>query len=322
MITRNKTISRADIVRERRNRQQRSRTRRVSRRDFKTATREMPSIMVRENGASIRDRSRKKGNPRRRYDISVGTDGAEIRLPALPAIHLGWRSMSLIMLTVLISLLMVFWTSPKYKIQEIVVVGNERYADIELATVLNAVGMSIFQFDPQSALETMKTVYPELKDVDLRVALPAKITLTVVERRPVIEWRYGEKVIWIDSDGHAIMPKGEAAELVIVEARGIPTVLQLSESGPSQWISPEQVEAILMMSIQAPEETPVLYDPELGLGWVDPGGWQVFFGMNPGDMSERLAVYRSIVDYLAQQRVQPKLINVEFLHAPYYRVEP
>jgi hypothetical protein len=58
------------------------------------------------------------------------------------------------------------------------------------------------------------------------------------------------------------------------------------------------------------------------MGWSDPQGWQVFFGSSTADMDSKLVTYRGIVDYLNQKHIKPKLISVEFAHAPFYRMEP
>jgi len=43
------------------------------------------------------------------------------------------------------------------------------------------------------------------------------------------------------------------------------------------------------MALKAPKDTPLLYDSEHGLGWLDPFDCQVYFGMDMGDMDEKIA---------------------------------
>jgi hypothetical protein len=57
------------------------------------------------------------------------------------------------------------------------------------------------------------------------------------------------------------------------------------------------------------------------LGWNDPNGWEVFFGSQGNDMNQKLAVYKSLVERLQSEGIQPALISVEYIHAPYYRME-
>ncbi len=71
-----------------------------------------------------------------------------------------------------------------------------------------------------------------------------------------------------------------------------------------------------------PEGTVLVFDSEHGLGWNDPnGGWDVFFGNEDEDMDMKLAVYQALVERLKTEGIQPALISVEYVHAPYYRME-
>jgi hypothetical protein len=87
------------------------------------------------------------------------------------------------------------------------------------------------------------------------------------------------------------------------------------------FMQPELVAGILVMRAQAPEGTDLVYDPQYGLGWKDPRGWDIFFGLEGDDIESKLVVYKSIVEKLEANGVTPTLINLEHIHAPYYRLE-
>jgi cell division protein FtsQ len=70
-----------------------------------------------------------------------------------------------------------------------------------------------------------------------------------------------------------------------------------------------------------PADTQLVYDSQYGLGWEDQLGWEVYFGLQTSDMEQRLVVYQGVVDYLTDHGLQPELVSVEFIHAPYYRME-
>jgi len=57
------------------------------------------------------------------------------------------------------------------------------------------------------------------------------------------------------------------------------------------------------------------------MGWIDPRGWKVYFGIDLSDLQVKEAEYQVIVDHLTQQGITPVMISVEFPHAPYYRTE-
>jgi len=65
----------------------------------------------------------------------------------------------------------------------------------------------------------------------------------------------------------------------------------------------------------------LIYDPDHGLGWEDARGWIVYFGFNDDDAEQKMNVYQSLVEYLESKRITPRMINVEFIDSPYFRME-
>jgi hypothetical protein len=72
---------------------------------------------------------------------------------------------------------------------------------------------------------------------------------------------------------------------------------------------------------EAPENTSLLYSNRHGLGWKDSRGWQAYFGTDIQDMDAKLKVYKALVQELRSEDIQPVMISVEHLHAPFYRLE-
>ena len=81
------------------------------------------------------------------------------------------------------------------------------------------------------------------------------------------------------------------------------------------------VQAILVMSEEKPDNTPLIYSEEHGLGWKDQRDWEVFFGADLDQIEMKLAVYKAIVKRLKKEGANPSMISMENVHAPYYRVE-
>ncbi len=210
--------------------------------------------------------------------------------------------------------------------------------------VLKTDGIPAFAIKPQDLAANLKAAFPEFSSVSVNIGIPASLSVAVVERQPVLLWQQGDTTTWIDKDGYSFPSRGEAGTtLVTVKANGNPPGLTASAdtnqtaSGDGSnaavptppttvpvskpFISPDLVAAILSLAPQAPNATPILYDPVHGLGWVDPNGWQVYFGTNLTDMTMKLHVYYAIVTQLTQQGIIPVMISVEFPHAPFYRME-
>jgi hypothetical protein len=122
-------------------------------------------------------------------------------------------------------------------------------------------------------------------------------------------------------DGNAFPPLGDAGKLIVVEATNDPPKIEKTSPMDLRFISPEMVSVIARMAMKAPKNTSLLYDSEHGLGWKDAFGVQVYFGTNMRDMDQKLLVYQALAARLQKDGIQPNLISVEYLHAPYYRLE-
>jgi hypothetical protein len=220
------------------------------------------------------------------------------------------------------------WTSPAYQIIAVEVQGNERISSDEFISVVDLVGDPIFVADPELIKQDISASFPELEEVSVQVDLPSSVIVVVKERVPVLAWHNGENVTWIDAGGVAFPPRGRVTDLVRVESQvSLPfqteeVADETSAATPEVAISPEMLSAIMALRAQAPEESPLVYDPQHGFGWVAPQGWDVYFGLNVLDIEMKLKVYKAVVARLREGGTKPSLISVEYLHAPYYRLEP
>lgn len=88
-----------------------------------------------------------------------------------------------------------------------------------------------------------------------------------------------------------------------------------------QHIDPQILQAAISLSAQMPSGSSLIYDPISGMGWADPQGWKVFFGVDLSDVALKEAEYQAIVQRLTDLGIKPSLISVARLDAPYYRTE-
>lgn len=250
-----------------------------------------------------------------------------MRLPSLPIIHIGWRLVSGLLAGLLAFTLYTVWTSPMYQVSTVEVEGAIRLTDYDINAVANVAGKPIFTVNPEQIKRDLQVAFLELEDVSIEVMVPAGVTVKIVERRPVLAWEEDGRIMWIDSKGVAFPPRGEQGPAILVRAENGPisTAAESETAGESQalsrYLAPQLVSAILTLSVQAPEDTPLIFTNDRGLGWEDPRGWNVYFGMNMEEMEMKLRVYKAIVKRLKKEDIRPELISVEHVHAPYYRVE-
>lgn len=321
--------NRAEEIRRKRTTRPRTKTRTVrSTRGSKPSSSAQPPILGRFGGPSEFNRKRRPTNKRvkRRFDISLGATGAEMRLPSLPVVHLGWRLVSGLIVAGLLFCIYTVWTSPLYRVNFAEVVGLERVTVEEIHSVAGVVDKPIFAIEPSKIQQDLEESFPEFSSIYIKVGLPAQVTIVVEERQPVLVWREAERTFWVDQEGVAFPARGEPAPEIVVEALDSP-IQTIADSNlveeiiQSPFLSTEMVSAIVSMSTKSPENTPLVYMKDHGLGWRDGRGWDVFFGRYDEEIEMKLNLYESIIEYLSEKQIHPALISVEYLHAPYYRLE-
>jgi hypothetical protein len=277
--------------------------------------------------------ARRGKKAKRRYDVALGTQGVEMRLPALPKFAVGWRLVSGLLVAVLVFALYSLWNFPALKVSAAEVEGlqNLRHEDINAIAAVS--GRQVFLVKPVEIREELLAAFPELASVTVQVKIPAKVVVSVEERIPVLTWKQEGRNFWVDIEGVAFPERNATPPEVLVEAEGALPAPATPAAGEGEApagtvearvypvVSPELVNAVLAMAEEAPEGTPLVFSAERGLGWIDPHGWQVYFGRDTQDMQAKLNAYQAIVRSLKKDDIQPELVSVEYLYAPYYRLE-
>ncbi len=326
------TSKRADNVRNRRtNRSQKRTQTEVFSRGRKERVTSSPPVMVRGGSAAFPVREQHRGKrAKRRFDVALNTPGAEMRLPSLPMVSFGWRILSGVLVGILAFTLYTIWNAPMYVVTAVEVEGLQRLTNEDINAVARVSDKPIFMVDPLKVRDELEKAFPELSNVSVDVKMPASVKVRVVERQPVITWVEDGHEIWVDPTGMAFPKRGEEEPAVVVKAENSPPTVSIAGEGelpddtknePKRFLPAQLVSAILAISFQAPENTSLLYNGMHGLGWKDKRGWEVYFGMNSDDIEMKLQVYKTIVKQLSKKKIQPTFISVEYVHAPYYRLE-
>lgn len=268
--------------------------------------------------------------------VPLKKKGAELQMPALPRIQFGWRLISGAIFLLSLVAVISFSTVSTFQVTTIKLNGAQRLSQEVVLTQLDLVGKNIIQVIPGDVLSRVEEAFPSVKNASVTVSLPAVVTVRVEERDPVILWLEENTSHWIDAEGVMFPVFGEAEVLQTVTATGnpppAPEVFTPEVDGETGEIShlldfqfprttPTFVQAILSLSGIVPEASMLQYDQQFGLGWQDPNGWMVYFGRDTNNLEMKLAGYQTIMAELEGQGVNPALISLEFLHAPFYRLE-
>jgi POTRA domain, FtsQ-type len=291
-------------------------------------------VTSRTNIPGVPTRKHYQDNQTKHTYVSLPSLGAELRLPALPRVQVGWRLLSGLIVAVMAGILLVMWNQPMFQIDLVNLTGAKRLTSNDIISVLHVKGMRVIEANPNQMAADLQKSFPDLSQVQVHVSLPAGLHISVSERQPVIAWQEDKQTQWISQDGIAFPPRGDpGVTLVKVQAQGnLPANTVQNDAGkgttaadktstPAPFLSPALLNAILTLAPQVPAKTAIIYDPDYGLGWNDPAGWQVFFGDQTGDMAAKLAQYQAIVAQLKKENIHPKLISVAFPTAPFFRLE-
>ncbi len=308
--------------------------------------------MNEESRDSIREASRRiveppaSQSPRDGF-IPMGENaGEEVRGAVKRRFKVGWRVLSLLIVGILSYALLTAWRSPEYRIAEIKVTGLQRLTEEEVLAKVSAIGLHSFAVEPDMIKAELVAAFPDFRDVTVKVGIPATLEIVVSERQPMIAWQSKKAMIWIDSEGYLIPPRGASGEILAIQADSIPAYqirssiedpgtlkvvrdkpfFKANPSALAFFAVPKQIDgalltAMLQLNAWMPNEKTLLYQKQRGLGWKDARGWNVFVGQKLEGINDKMVMYETIVRKLEKQGISPTLVSVEFLHAPYYRTD-
>ena len=244
-------------------------------------------------------------------------------------------------------LLLTAFRSPEYFISSVSITGLNRLSEEEVLAELDLIGKHIFTVQPEDVRSVVSAAFPEFWDIRVGVSLPAKVSIRVTERQPMFTWETGDTLMWIDTEGYLIPARGTASEMLAIKADALP-VYRLEENlkteeNISKIIQDKSIEkpglsslnffaqpkhldsnllaGVLQLNAWMPEEPYLLYQKQRGLGWEDVRGWDVFVGAKLENINDKMVMYETIVRELEDQGIDPSVVSVEFLYAPYYRVD-
>jgi len=242
------------------------------------------------------------------------------RVVAWPRLDWGWRWLSALLLLLSLGGLVALFRLSVFQVQEVTFHGLERLNAASLRGVL-PLGEPAATVDPQAVAQVLLTTFPALAEAQVSLTVQGQMVVQVVERQPVLAWRYQGARWWVDPEG-VLFPAldEEALPEVEVQAQDLPLGLTQDQG---QWRLPQDlVQALQVLAAYVPQGQPLVYHRRYGLGWQAPEGWLVFIGKTPTHMAARMRLYWALREHLRAQGVRPAILDLSALDAPYYRMEP
>ena len=252
---------------------------------------------------------------RRRYEVAVPNRlGAGVQLPAVPVIRPGPRLLSALLLAVVLLGAWQLTTVPQFKVGEAEVTQTLMLPDQLIRSLIGVDGRSVFLADPQAIRARLES-QPEIARAQATVKWPNRVVVGIEERHPIVEWNDAGRIWWISPEGIGYLAHGAWPGLIKMSTRTPLLAITLDPLAPV--VAPEILRAAGVLSSQLPPEVVLIYHQDHGLGFEDGRGWKVYFGIE-GDLVLKYRLYERIAEALQAQGIQPALVSVEDLGAPYY----
>ena len=301
------------------------------------------TVVSRNNRYGTPLRQAAKTQPRRKVYYSVGANGVETRLPSLPIIHFNWQWVSGFLTVGILVLVILLTNLNTFEVKNINVEGITRLTAADLQTIVQSNSSSVFTLEKGKIIDALAIAFPELTDIHLKVSLPDGVKISARERQPILAWKTGKQVIWIDAEGVVMPVRGDVGELLTVKANGTPPLTKpvgeisglmdyammvleqktspLTPEEAVNYLDPTVLKAAIDMSALLPKGAGLVYDSVSGMGWRDPGGWRVYFGNDLTNIQFKQVEYQAILEELNKLGIKPAMVSVENVDSPYYRTE-
>ena len=330
------TITRAEAIRRRKEEEQRKRDSLT----LKKVSQPKSAPAVQATQTARRAESTRAATPvsasrwQRRYDIAMSSPNGQTRstrpaktsgfqIPTL-SLHPGPRLISFVIAAACLSAMLLMANFDNFLVHDAEISGNQRITSEEINNALGIAGQPAAFLEPAQIQSNILAAFPDISDAQISINFPNSVVISVTERTPVAAWQQNGQTLWIDAAGYSFQPRGDVTGLPIVTANGAPPTPTADPDKPANlqaFMAVDLSEAIGNLSTQLPEGATLIFDPQYGLGWSDPKGWKVYFGYSVNDANQKVKVYEAMLAYLSAKNIQPKMIDVEYPSAPYYRME-
>jgi cell division protein FtsQ len=238
------------------------------------------------------------------------------RLKIMPVLKF-WQTRG-VKLTGLLALVLLGWafyimfSEPRFFVLNAEIQGNVAVSTEEIYEISGIDSQSIFWINTEEVLARITSI-PNIKSAAVSVALPAKVVIQVVERRPELLWQSGDTVWWVDHEGIIVPPKDDAGDGML---RIVDDDLQQLEAGFQ--IDPAIVTGAQTLHLLVPDVAVMRYSRSQGLAVSTPEGWPVYLG-DGSEIKAKLVVLTALLADLKERNITPVAIDVRDPLRPFYK---
>jgi hypothetical protein len=157
-----------------------------------------------------------------------------------------------------------------------------------------------------------------IKAVRVECGLPAQVRIEVEERQPVVMWRAltQQRDWWLDEEGVVLPYHGDVNNTLFV-VDSSPRELKEGDR-----LKPEgMVASVRQLATTLPNVGIFYYQDDRGLSFAQKGqsgeDWPVYVGTTE-DLPHKIAILRTLTEYLRSQNIEPRYIDVRWADHPVY----
>ena len=214
----------------------------------------------------------------------------------------------------LVSLLTIFYmlfTNPMFFVYGADIQGNAAVSNKEIYLVSNLHNQSVFWLDVETISANI-TALPNIKIAQVKVSLPAHVTIQVEERNPELLWETGQNIWWVDSEGVVVPPRGDTEGML----RIIDNDQQPLDVGYK--IDPTIIRGAQMLQMLVPGLSAIQHSRAKGLTVATPQGWPVYLG-DGSEMQRKLSSLTAVLTQIKTESLTPLYIDLRDPLRPVYR---
>lgn len=233
-------------------------------------------------------------------------------------VGVSWRAFSGLIVISLTFVLSLFFATDFFYVRSVDVAGVRYVSRAEVFRYADIAEMHIFWVDPETVRQNILAASPVIADARVTVSWPPNmVRIVVVEREPAVIWVQAGVVAWVDLQGRVLRfpPQDDNSRPDLIRV-----IADNSIEGPpggNVLVDEAAISGALQLQQLLPGLSVLRYNPAKGLGFREPGGWDVWMGTGT-NMRDKLLVYVTISANLQARGITPIEINVANPDAPYY----
>lgn len=229
------------------------------------------------------------------------------------------RILSLISAALFALALGLYLRLPDFRVTSVQIYGHENVNPEELIYYTGMKNQAIGTVDPEVIERNIFRRYPENRAISVHAALPNRLDVYFEQRVAAVEWNFGGSRFWIDEEGFVFNENLSASPEIIVYANSFPGAMNRNDRTVPKKFRKEIVDSARRIFAVKPAESRLNFTYDNGYGWDSGKGYMLWIGVNDSGLNEKMAMANGLDRYFKANEIEPEMLSLEFINAPYYR---